>query len=69
MTIVVVDLTAHAFRDTMKTMRLWLDAMHCEPSRFTYAASVARIEFAIPAQAQAFAQRFDGKLLPRDARA
>jgi len=69
MTIVVVDLTAHAFQDTMKTMRLWLDAMHCEPSSPSPTRQRCAGRVRDTGSGASLAQRFDGKLLPRDARA
>ncbi|HZS84601.1 MAG TPA: hypothetical protein VFA50_17130 [Stellaceae bacterium] len=48
-------------------MRVWLDQHRCEPSRFLYdlenGEAVIRLDFKITREADAFAARFDGRIV------
>jgi hypothetical protein len=65
MPIVTVKLprSAASLSTEMTSMRLWLDAHHCSPSRFHYDllpdTVVVQIEFATDQEAEAFKRRFD----------
>ena len=49
----------------MSAMRVWLDEHRLEPSTFscrdTEAGTLVCIEFKVPREAEAFAERFDGQ--------
>jgi hypothetical protein len=51
----------------MTEMRVWLDSRRFEPATFRYAnvdrAVVVRVDFIIEAEAHAFAQEFQGRIL------
>jgi hypothetical protein len=56
-----------ALAETMQTMRTWLDHQRFEPLTFRYTFETARIlfrvDFALEAEAAAFARAFEGKLV------
>jgi hypothetical protein len=62
---VVVRVGDADFSNQMAEMREWLDRYRYEPVKFVYNHSdsglVISVEFADPAEAEAFATRFDGQ--------
>jgi hypothetical protein len=62
MAIVLVKLAGKGIGTGMQSMRQWLDAKQIEPSVFKYqpADAVARIEFRLANDAEAFARAFGG---------
>jgi hypothetical protein len=68
MTKVLVVLTGN-IQSNMQDMRAWLDSMRCQPSLFRYQPTtigdVAQLEFKERSEAEAFAARFQGRLVAR----
>ena len=60
---VTVRICAVEFSATIAAMSEWLHANQCEPTRYRYDqdedAVVVSVDFAVNAQAEAFAKRFD----------
>ena len=52
------------FSAQMSSMRSWLDARGCSPSKFDYDSTgetvIVKVEFSKDGEAEAFKQRFDG---------
>jgi hypothetical protein len=52
--------------ETMESMRSWLDHQHYEPAGFRYRLGakmvVFRVDFAVSAEAEAFAREFGGSI-------
>ena len=62
---VIVQLSGEDFSTAIVTMREWLETHGCEPTGYRYdqneAAVMVSVDFAVDAQAKAFAERFDGQ--------
>jgi hypothetical protein len=62
---VIVQLSGEDFSTAIVTMREWLEKHRCEPTGYRYeqneGAVVVSVDFAVDAQATAFAERFDGQ--------
>lgn len=58
---VVIRLSGKDFSTAIVRMRHWLEKHRCEPSAYRYTVVVS-VNFAVDAQAKAFAKRFDGEI-------
>jgi hypothetical protein len=62
---VIIRLSGEDFSTAIARMRDWLEKHSCEPTAYRYDQDedtvVVSVDFAIEAQAQAFAKRFDGQ--------
>ena len=62
---VVIRLSGEDFAGAIVRIRDWLERNRCEPTGYRYDqnedAVMVSVDFAVDAQAKAFAQRFDGQ--------